>query len=273
MTRSSNLDAAWAKTGATSSPDPVLYLDTVSATQFAQEYKRKTFTLLGAREGAHLIDVGCGTGDDVLSLSRLVGEKGRVVGVDKNPTMVAEGWKRVAGKNLPVEFKLCDSHKLTFPDDTFDGYRSDRAVQHMDDPAKVLAEGVRVLRRGGRMVISEPDWDTLVVDSDNRDVTRRIVAFMSDRVVRHGWIGRQLPRLFKAAGLKDVSVSADTLILTDLTLAENIWGLRRHAKTALDAGVITTSEMDGWMRQLEEANRAGRFFSAAVGFMACGTKP
>lgn len=273
MTSSSKLDEAWAKTGATSRPDPVLYLDTVSATQFAQEYKRKTFALLGASEGAHLIDVGCGTGDDVLALARLVGANGRVVGADKNPTMIAEGWKRVAGKNLPVEFKVCDSHHLTFPDNTFDGYRSDRAVQHMNDPARVVAEGMRVLRRGGRMVISEPDWDTMTVDSDNRDVTRRIVMFMSDRVVQHGWIGRQLPGIFKRAGLTDVRVSADTFILTDLALAEHIWGLRRHAKTAMDAGVITAGEMDGWLRGLEEADRAGQFFSATVGFMTCGTKP
>lgn len=273
MTGNSQLDDAWRERGEAKTADPVLYLDTVSATRFAQEYKRKTYGLLGARAGAHLIDVGCGTGDDVLALAQVVGPQGRVVGVDKNPAMIAEGWKRVAGRNLPAEFHLCDSHRLSFADGTFDGYRSDRAVQHMDDPAKAIAEGVRVLRGGGRMVISEPDWDTLVIDSEDRDVTRRVVRFMCDRVVRHGWIGRQLPGLFKRAGLKDVSVSADTFILTDLTTAERIWGLRRHARSAQEAGVLTAAEVDGWLRRMEEADAAGQFFSATVGFVACGTKP
>jgi ubiquinone/menaquinone biosynthesis C-methylase UbiE len=273
MTSNSNLNTASEKTATTNYADPVLYLDTVRATQFAQSYKRKTFELVGAREGAHIIDVGCGTGDDVLAMARLVGEKGRVVGIELNPTLIAEGWKRVAGKNLPVEFMLCDAHKLSFEDNTFDGYRSDRAVQHMDDPVKVLAEAMRVVRSGGKIVISEPDWDTLAIDSDNRDVTRRIIRFISDRVVRHGWLGRQLPGLFKRAGLKDVNVLADTFILTDLKAAERIWLLRRQVESAQKAGAITASEMDEWLGQLEEADRAGRFFSATVGFVTCGTNP
>jgi ubiquinone/menaquinone biosynthesis C-methylase UbiE len=273
MSTQVDLERGWRKSEAMTTPPAVLYLDTISATEFVRSYKRKAFEMLGVRQGARLLDVGCGTGDDVIALARMVGPTGKVTGLDKNPTVIAEGWRRLEGKGLPAEFQIGDVHHLGFPDDTFDCCRSDRAVQHMDDPERAIAEMIRVLRPGGRVVISEPDWETLVIDSSDRSVTRRVVNFMCDRIVRHGWIGRQLPRLFKQARLADVEVKADVFIITDLTSADRIWGLRRHAKRAQQAGVITEDEMAGWFEELERADKAGLTFTSALGFLACGRKP
>lgn len=275
MTDSPNVGKPWRqKKAAGVSPQPVVrYLDTVMTTSFAHDYKRRTYQALQVRPGMRLLDVGCGTGVDVLALAELVGRQGKVVGVDEKPAMINECWKRLQGTNLSAEFQLADSHTLPFADETFDGCRSDRAVQHMEEPLQVIKEMIRVAKKGARVVISEPDWDTFVINSSNREVTRRIVHFLSDKVIKHGWLGRQLTTLFKQAGLQEVSVAADTMILTDLALAEGIWGLSRHAKIAQKSGVITAKEMDEWMAELETADRQGYFFSAAVGFMASGRKP
>src|SRR5229473_7376822 len=53
--------------------------------------------------------------------------------------------------------------------------------------------------------VFEPDNGGLMIDAPDKEVTRRISAFRGD-VVRTGWIGRQLPRLFKSAGLLNVAV-------------------------------------------------------------------
>ena len=52
------------------------------------------------QEGHHILDVGCGTGDDVLALARIVGETGRVVGIDNSETMIAEARQRAEGLDL-----------------------------------------------------------------------------------------------------------------------------------------------------------------------------
>ena len=68
---------------------------------------------------------------------------------------------------------------------------------HVDHPRLVLAEMIRVTRPGGRLVVLDPDFETLVFDAADRSVTRRIVNFVCDHIVRHGWMGRRRPALFR----------------------------------------------------------------------------
>lgn len=269
---SSHLDQLWKRRGLTDSPEPALYLDTVTATGFAQIYKRRTYSLMEIRANSVLLDVGCGTGEDVIAMAHLVGPGGQVIGIDKNPAMIAEGWKRAEGRGLPVTFQVEDSHGLSFADDMFDAVRSDRAVQHMDDPPRAIREIVRVTRPGGVIVISEPDWETLTIDSQNRDLTRRIANYMTDRAVKQGWMGRQLWRIFQEAGLNEVRVTAFPFIITDYTTADRIWGLQRHAREACEHAVITESEMASWHKELAELDGKKQFFSSTVGFLAFGRK-
>jgi len=267
------MSRAWMGAAPTASPNPSLYLDTVRATAFAQSYKARSFESLSVAPGALLLDVGCGTGDDVLSLARSVGPAGKVIGLDKNPAIVAEASRRAANAGLPVEFQVGDACRMEFPDNSFDGCRSDRAVQHMDNPERAVAEMVRVLRPAKLLVITEPDWETLVIDPGQRSITRRVANFLCDQCVREGWIGRRLWAMYQRSGLIEISVNAEAFILTDLVSADRIWGLRRHALRAQQAGVISTAEMDAWWRELEAAHACGQFFSATVGFMARGRKP
>jgi ubiquinone/menaquinone biosynthesis C-methylase UbiE len=254
-------------------PGSVNYLDTVSATEFAQSYKQRTFDILGLEEGMQVLEVGCGTGEDAVGIARRVGASGRVVAVDRNPTMVAEGLKRARSAGVRVDFRLGDAGALEFPDGSFDASRSDRVFQHLADPVRALAEMVRVTRSGGRVLISEPDWEGLIIDSADRSLTRRIVNYTCDHGVPHGWIGRQLWGMFHRAGLMEIVVHSGMLILRDLETANQIWGLERHARQAQEAGVVTAEEVDTWLRELREAERHGIFFSAAVGFVVCGNKP
>ncbi len=213
------------KLSPTGAPDRLLYLDTLSATEFAQAYKRQSFELLDVQEGGWVLDVGCGLGDDVRMLAQRVGRTGRVLGVDNDAAMVAAARQRGSGKTLPVAFHLGDVHHLAFREDVFDCCRADRVFQHLEDPRQALAEIVRVARPGARIVAIEPDWETLVVDVADRATTRKITNFTCDRMVRNGWIGRQLPNLFRAYGLAEIGVAAGAVPLTDFTLADRLWGL------------------------------------------------
>src|SRR5262245_13452086 len=88
----------------------VAYLDTVSAFEAVQAYKRQTFSLLAVRDGSRLLDVGCGTGEDAIALAELIGTTGHVVGVDCSAVMIEEARQRIAGKTLPLSFEVGDAH-------------------------------------------------------------------------------------------------------------------------------------------------------------------
>jgi ubiquinone/menaquinone biosynthesis C-methylase UbiE len=178
----------------------VAYLDAVASLEGARAYKRRSYSLLRVRPGATILDVGCGAGADLRELAALVGRSGRVVGIDSSSTMVAQARERTAG--LPVECQVGDAHALAFGDERFDACRADRVLQHLADAPRGLAELIRVTRRDGRVVVFDPDWDSLLVSGSERALTRAIVAFHCDSTRTAGsagslsaWSGRlALPR-------------------------------------------------------------------------------
>jgi ubiquinone/menaquinone biosynthesis C-methylase UbiE len=256
-------------------PDPaalLAYLDTASALRSVQDYKRQSFALLDPRPGSRVLDVGSGTGDDVRLLAALVGPEGRVVGLDSSEAAVAEARRRSEVGGLPVEFQVGDAHELPFPGDAFDAARSDRVLQHLRDPARALAELIRVTRPGGTVVVMDSDWDTLVVDSPELAVTRQIVHAHANSTL-NGQIGRQLRALFVAAGLEDVRVVPVAAALTSFPLANQVLRLAAAARGAVATGAVSEEQAERWLAQLEEADRDGRFFTSLTGYIVAGRKP
>lgn len=253
-------------------PDALVhYLDSATALDFVQMQKRRIFELLKVREGQQLLDVGCGTGDDVRALARMVGNTGRVVGIDNSETMVTEARKRVEGLNLPVEYYLGDAQHLEFADNTFDGCRAERIFVHLSNPRQALAELIRVARPGAQIVVCDPDFETLIIDAGDQVLTRKFLNFCC-HTVRNGWMGRQLPRLFTEAKLHELTIAADTLMLKDYGVANQLLRLWETAKLAQEAGVASATEITAWMSQLEQAHKAGYFFLAMTFFCVSGQK-
>ncbi len=263
----------WTHIDQTSDPATcVRYLDTISGTEGGQAYKRQVLAHLNIHEGDHVLDVGCGTGDDTRIIAGLVGNTGRVVGVDNSATMIAEARKRAAGLGLPVEYQVGDAHRLDFADNTFDRCRADRIFQHLEEPRRALHELKRVARSGAMIVVADPDWETFVVDSPDWQLTRKILDFRRDHV-RNGRIGRHLFALFREADLADITLSPVSFASTNYALIDQLGGLRESAKGLEQAGGAFVTEVDSWLGHLEEAGQVGRFLGAIMLFIVAGRKP
>jgi ubiquinone/menaquinone biosynthesis C-methylase UbiE len=247
------------------------YLDAFNAMETVRAWKERSFGMLAVEPGHRLLDVGCGLGGDAITLAGRVGAGGRVVGVDNSEQLIVAARERVAGSPLPVEFRVGDIYALAFADGAFDGCRADRVFQHLDRPADALNELIRVTKPGGRIVVGDPDWETLIFDAPQSAVTRTILNFVCDSH-RNAWMGRQLYAHFHGAGLAEVTVATDTLLFTEYGLADLTVALGTRVRQAQDAEVITEHEAAEWLDALAAAADAGRFFAAMTCFTVSGRK-
>jgi ubiquinone/menaquinone biosynthesis C-methylase UbiE len=190
------------------------YLSHVNGLESVAAGKRERTRLLGLGLGARVIDVGCGLGDDARALSRLVGPHGEVVGLDSSCALLERAQARCEPEDGPVTFLAGDAHELPFDAGTFDAARTERTLQHLENPARAVGELARVTRPGGVVLANEPDWGTLVSTGRPRELVRAMLA-AAEAAIRNPWIGRELAGLFLDAGLTDVSVGAEVLLVRD----------------------------------------------------------
>jgi len=249
------------------SADPVgaaEWMDTMCTWPFIRAYKARTVELLRVEPGALLLDVGCGTGHDTRALGATAGCNGLAVGVDASAVLLK------AAETRGGSFLQADARTLPFPDAKFDGARIDRVLQHVAGPELAVHELVRVTRPGRRVVAIDPDQDTLVADVADRGLLRKVKDFRRDRNLSNGTIGRELPRLFRRAGLVDVACEAATLVLTD---PDDAFGFTTWPQLMHLEGLLTDDELARWEADVGAAVANRDFLYAVTFFIASGTKP
>ena len=245
------------------------YLETLNSLDTIQSLKKHSYKLMEIKQGNHILDIGCGTGKDAIELAKIVGMSGKIVGIDNSNALISEAKNKAKNMNLPINFKLMNANSLKFPDNTFDACRAERIFQHLDNPQYALAEMIRVSRLGGCIVVIDPDWETLVIDAPNTDLTRRILKFKGPR---NKWCGRQLYRLFKEAKLTHIIIFTTTIILTDFINANKIFGLQATINYLVKNGELSEIDAFNWLNYLENNSKKGLFFSALTFFGIRGIK-
>lgn len=107
-------------------------------------------------EGESLLDVGCGTGVDVVVASRLVGEQGRVCGIDMTPEMCAVAQQNVTALGLGnVEVREGNAESIPYADNSFDIVSSNGVLNLSPRKALAFSEIFRVLAPGGRLQFAD----------------------------------------------------------------------------------------------------------------------
>jgi len=129
-------------------------LDAFRESSLSARYKQQSYEFVPVNVG-QILDVGCGTGDDVLALAERCGSVTLVFGLDRQLASIDEASRRARNVALNVQFAVGDAHALPFANDCFDVVRADRLLYEVDDRARVLKELVRVTRPGGRLLLHD----------------------------------------------------------------------------------------------------------------------
>ena len=119
---------------------------------------------LRAAAGESILDLGSGPGFLACELAREVGATGRIVAVDISSDMNSIASQRIAAAGLGdrVDIVEGDATSLPFAEAVFDAAVSTQVIEYLAEPDAALHQLARVLRPGGRLVIIDTDWDSLV---------------------------------------------------------------------------------------------------------------
>jgi SAM-dependent methyltransferase len=165
---------------------------------FQEELDRLVADYLGDGEGLSVLDIGCGGG----RLAPLLGAAASVTGVDTDQAALARARARHAA--LPGHgFARMDAAALAFPEASFDAALMLDVLDQLADPAAALAEAARVLARGGRLMVTATNKESLPFRALRRLALPVPVAGVSVQ---------ELAGMLRAAGL--VPVRMDGILLS-----------------------------------------------------------
>jgi len=162
--------------------------------------------LASLQEGETVIDLGSGAGFDCFLAAQKVGESGRVIGVDMTPEMLDKARENARkGNYRNVEFRLGEIENLPVADNTGDIIISNCVINLSPDKAKVFQEAFRVLKPGGRLMVSDIVLLT-ELPLALKDSIDAYVGCLAGAVMKDDYIGA-----IRAAGFQNVKIINETL--------------------------------------------------------------
>ena len=178
-------------------------LEVLYSTPDVVNQRRETLRLLAPQPGERILDVGSGPGLLVAEMAELVGAGGHVTGIDIADSMIALSKERFGDSSLAdrMTFLKADAAVLPFDDASFHAAVSVQVYEYIDDVDAALAELRRVLVPGGRALILDTDWDSIVWNTADETLMARVISAWTGRFA-HPHLPRTLSRRLRDAGFE-----------------------------------------------------------------------
>jgi ubiquinone/menaquinone biosynthesis C-methylase UbiE len=230
-----------------------------------QRLRDWTLEVLAPGPGEVAVDVGCGSGTEVRRLAGLVAPGGQAVGVEPDGPMRAEAERRTAAEQSAATFVDGDAGALPFADGSIDVLRCERVFQHLTDPETAARDFARVLAPGGRAVVVDSDWGSVVQTAGDPEVVRRIDEFARSQMA-NPFAGRHLPGQLHRAGLRVDPDIASTAVVMPEEMLRGMAIFRPILDQALEENVLSATEVARFESDVQEALDRGEAFFAVTMF-------
>jgi arsenite methyltransferase len=237
-------------------------LNRLFQTDSVRKLRKSYLDLLSVQPGEHVLDVGCGTGANSIALVESLQGNCRVTGIDNSEPMLAIGRENLRKHPFGDRIVLQpgDAHRLSFGDGDFDSAMIIQVLEYSIDPIALLKEIRRVLKDRAKIFVADTDWDTIVWNSTQKEITRRIVSQWSDHEA-DGWQGRKIVEYLKRTGFMNIHGGI-------FTIAETSFEPGGYAHTVTEvvtdylerSGKMKRKVLEEWIADLKEQDRNGYFY-------------
>ncbi len=221
--------------------------------------RERVLQALALTTGERVLDIGSGPGLLAYGMAKAVGPKGQVCGIDVSHAMLAMAKKR-CGDQAWTDFRQAEATQLPYPDDNFDASVSTQVYEYVRDIPAALAELHRVLRPGGRAVILDTDYGSLVIHTEDGPRMQRVLSAWDEHFV-HASLPRLLSRQLREAGFMVRHRAAIPMFnpeFEDNTYAKGM--LAMMASFAPGRNGVSQSEADAWFAEFGTLGAEGKFF-------------
>lgn len=209
------------------------------------------------RAGQTLLDLGSGPGFCTKEMAYLVGQEGKVIGVDLSPAFI-EHLKRIKELyQLNIEPVLADFNQMSLKDNSLDGMYCRWALAWLSNPQDILQKVYKALKPGGRMVIHEYyDWSTHKTQPPLPGLKKAITAALKSFKDSEAEIdiGRELPQLLTTMGMKINSIRLMSKLATPDSVTWEWPKTFYHSyyPRLVDAGYLSEEDVSEAINNLKE---------------------
>jgi ubiquinone/menaquinone biosynthesis C-methylase UbiE len=236
------------------------------------EQRRRTLDALALAAGESALDVGCGPGYLAAEMGAAVGPGGKVFAIDNSAPMLEIARRRCAELTW-VEIHEGDALHLPLADAAVDAAAVVQLLLLVAEPERYVAEVARVLRPGGRIVVVDTDWDSIVWHSSAPARMQRFLAQWTRRYVNAN-VARLMPGLLRDAGLTLELTHAIPIV--ELAAGDDTYSgsqLKEIPGYVTGKDGITESEARAWLEDQNVLQAAGRYFYSLNRFLFLARKP
>lgn len=217
--------------------------------------------------GHTVLDVGAGPGFFAGGLAQMVGDDGRVSGVDINKRFVDDANERFA--DTPnVSFHHVSDHQLPFDDASFDRVVCKNVLEYVPDLTATLAELQRVVRPGGRVHVIDSDWGFVIVEPWSKVTVDRFFAAAAP-AFSEPFIGRRIAGELVKIGFSNVGVKLSPFVDQ---MGRGLHVLRNMASYIATFDTLPKPEVDQLIGEAQQALEEGRFLFCLPQFLVTAEK-
>lgn len=227
---------------------------------------------LALAQGEKVLDVGFGPGLLVREMAESVGPTGSVCGIDQSEGMLEASRQRCEGLEQVV-LQQADATQLPFNDETFDAVVSTQVYEYVPDMGAALQEAARVLKSGGRILILDTDWDSLVWSTHDPGRMKRVVSVW-DEHLHDPHLPTTLGKRLRESGLR--VYLCEVIPIVNTTFHPNCYshGISYAIRNFVsDRGGVSSEEANAWHAEFTELQAEDAYFFSLNRYVFGATKP